>query len=128
MGGKILSDSDFIFLEELAREVVDSSRIFPGQMILLTASTQCDQPWITTGGSMVPYGAVADHIRIEDGLPVYFPGTISYSEQGNKTFGMVPPYDDQYFFIHMAYYYVSTTSDSSILNLKINNVKLTHRL
>ena len=175
-GNSILSESDFSFLEKLTREVVDSSRVFPGQMIagkwgpnntggvlirpggrdcypsfwirdyamslesglvtveeqkhmlLLTASTQCDQPWITTGGSMVPFGAIADHIRIDDGLPVYFPGTISYSDQGNKTFGMVPPYDDQYFFIHMAYYYVRTTSDTSILNLKINDVKLTDRL
>jgi len=29
----ILSDSDFIFLKELTREAVDSSRIFPGQMM-----------------------------------------------------------------------------------------------
>jgi hypothetical protein len=173
---KILSERDFSFLEKLTREVVDSSRISPGQMIaghwgpnntggvlirpggrdcypsfwirdyamslesgfvtaeeqkhmlLLTASAQCDQTWITTGGSMVPYGSVADHIRIDDGLPVYFPGTISYTDQGNKTFGMVPPYDDQYFFIHMAYYYVMTTSDTGILNQKIHNVKLTDRL
>ena len=121
---QILSDSDFNFLKELTKDVVDSSRIYPGQMIagqygpnntggvlirpggrdcypsfwirdyamslesgfisneeqkhmlLLTASTQCDQPWITEGGSMVPYGAIADHIRIDDGLPVYFPGTL----------------------------------------------------
>lgn len=101
---QILSESDFNFLKELTREVVDSSRIFPGQMIAgkwgpkntggvlvrpggrdcypslwirdyamspgtgfitaeeqkhmlrLTVSTQCDQPWITKGGSMVPYG------------------------------------------------------------------------
>jgi hypothetical protein len=172
----ILSESDFSFLEKLTREVVDSSRIFPGQMIagkwgpnstggvlirpggrdcypsfwirdyamsletgyvsaeeqkhmlFLTASTQCDQPWITKGGSMVPYGAIADHIRIDDGLPVYFPGTIDYSDQGNKVFGMVPPYDDQYFFIHMAYYYVTSTSDTGILAQKINGVRLIDRL
>jgi hypothetical protein len=173
---QILSDSDFNFLKNLTRDVVDSSRIYPGQMIagiygpnntggilirpggrdcypcfwirdyamslesgfitmeeqkhmlLLTASTQCDQPWITNGGSMVPFGAIADHIRINDGLPVYFPGTLDYNDQGNKTFGMFPPYDDQYFFIHMAYHYVKTTSDIEILEQNIINIPLIDRL
>ena len=97
-------------------------------MLLLTATTQCDQPWITNGGSMVPYGAIADHIRINDGLPVYFPGTLDYNDQGNKTFGMFPPYDDQFFFIHMAYYYVKTTSDFEILKQPLNNIALIDRL
>jgi hypothetical protein len=174
--GQILSEANFSFLSEITREVVDSSRIFPGQMIagkygpnktggvlirpggrdcypafwirdyamslesgfitseeqkhmlLLTASTQCDQPWITTGGSMVPYGAIADHIRIDDGLPVYFPGTLDYTDQGNKKFGMFPPYDDQFFFIHMAYLYVKSASDTEILNKKINGISLIDRL
>lgn len=172
----ILSENDFGFLTTLTRDVIDSSRIKPGQMIagqygpnktggilirpggrdcypsfwirdyamslesgfinteeqkhmlLLTASTQCDQPWITQGGSMVPYGAIADHIRIDDGLPVYFPGTLGYIDQGNKTFGMFPPYDDQFFFIHMAYNYVKTVKKSEILNQKINDIKLMDRL
>jgi|WetSurMetagenome_2_1015567.scaffolds.fasta_scaffold04902_5 hypothetical protein len=97
-------------------------------MLLLTASTQCDQPWITKGGSMVPYGAIADHVRIDDGLPVYFPGTYSYIEQGNKTFGMFPPYDDQFFFIHMAYCYIKSTADYKILSGEINDIRLIDRL
>jgi hypothetical protein len=173
---QILSDSDFNFLKELTKEVVDSSRIHPGQlipgkygpnntggvlirpggrdsypsfwirdyamslgsgfvtaeeqkhMLLLTASTQCDQTWITRGGSMVPYGSIADHIRIDDSIPIYFPGTYSYTDQGNKTFGMFPPYDDQYFFIHMAYSYIQTTSDTGILKKKINDITLIERL
>jgi hypothetical protein len=174
--GQILSDSDFNFLREITKEVLDSSRIYPGQiiagkygpnntggilirpggrdcypsfwirdyamslesgfisieeqkhMLLLTASAQCDQPWITRGGSMVPYGAIADHIRIDDKLPVYFPGTLDYSDQGNKTFGMFPPYDDQYFFIHMAYNYVKTSSDYDLLKQKINDISLIDRM
>ena len=97
-------------------------------MLLLTASTQCDQSWITPGGSMVPYGAIADHIRIDDSMPIYFPGTYSYTDQGNKTFGMFPPYDDQYYFIHMAYNYIKTTSDYKILQQKINDITLIDRL
>src|SRR6185437_15258977 len=66
-------------------------------MLLLTASNQCDQTWITAGGSMVPFGAIADHIRTDDALPIYFPGTYSYKEQGTEAFGKAPPYDDQFF-------------------------------
>ena len=53
-------------------------------MLRLTATTQSDQTWITRNGSMVPYGAIADHIRIDDSQPIYFPGTYSFDEQGNK--------------------------------------------
>lgn len=172
----ILSVEDFNFLEKMTKEVIDSSRIIPGQsvsalfgpnntggnlirpggrdcypsfwirdyamslesgfirpeeqkhMLLLTASTQCDQSWITKGGSMVPYGAVADHIRIDDGLPIYFPGTYSYEDQGNKIFGIYPPYDDQYYFIHMAWYYVKSTADTKILDAEIEGMNLSERL
>ena len=41
---------------------------------------------------------------------------------------MFPPYDDQFFFIHMAYYYIKTTSDTTILNHKINDLALIDRL
>jgi hypothetical protein len=97
-------------------------------MLLLTAATQCDQPWITRGGSLIPYGAIADHIRIDDALPVYFPGTLDYTDQGNKTFGMVPPYDDQFYFIHMVWFYVSTTGDKTVLSQNINGIPLLTRL
>ncbi len=96
-------------------------------MLLLTAGTQCDQTRITKGGSMIPYGAIADHIRL-DGIPIYFPGTYSYEGQGIPEFGTLPPYCDQFFFIHMAYYYVETTSDLEILNFEINGIKLIDRM
>ncbi|MDP4283614.1 MAG: hypothetical protein Q8891_04280 [Bacteroidota bacterium] len=97
-------------------------------MLQLTASTQCDQTWITKSGSMVPLGAIADHIRIDDSKPIFFPGTYDFTNQGGKTWGMFPPYCDQYFFIHMAYYYVKTTSFTNFLLNKINGVRLIDRL
>ncbi len=97
-------------------------------MLLLAASTQCDQPWITNGGSMVPVGAIADHIRIDDSKPIFFPGTYDFNGQGNKKWGMTPPYCDQFFFIHMAYYYMKTTSDFQLLTTEINGVRLIDRM
>src|SRR5690606_13802447 len=153
-GQSLVSKEDFRFLEGITHAVLDSSRILPGQnlvvpfggnntggtlirpggretypaswirhyamsletgwvspdeqrhMLHLTASTQCDQTWITKGGSLVPLGAIADHIRVDDSLPIYFPGTYDYEGQGTKEYGLAPPYDDQFYFIHMAYYYV----------------------
>ncbi|TDE14502.1 hypothetical protein [Dyadobacter psychrotolerans] len=172
----IISKEDFSFLEKMTRDVLDSSRVKPGQnmpatfgknntggtlvrpggrdtypafwirdyamsletgfvttaeqkhMLLLTASTQCDQTWITRGGSMVPFGAIADHIRVNDKLPVYYPGTYDYLDQGKKEFGMFPPYDDQFYFIQMAYYYIKSTGDIKITNSDINQKKLIDRL
>lgn len=171
----IISKNDLLFLEMMTKNVLDSSRIYPGQiitsfganntggtlirpggrnaypsfwirdyamaletgfvtkkeqkhMLLLTASTQCDQAWITKGGSFVPTGAIADHIRIDNSLPVYFPGTYSYEDQGTKEFGMTPPYCDQFYFIDMAYYYVKNSSEISLLKKEINGMRLIDRL
>ena len=172
----IISVDDLLFLEKLTKDVLDSSRVHPGQnlpapfgknntgetlvrpggrdtypafwirdyamsletgfatmaeqkhMLLLTATTQCDQTWITKGGSMVPYGAIADHIRVDDSQPIYFPGTYDYELQGTKEFGMFPPYDDQFYFIQMAYYYMKSTSSVKLFQEEINHKRLIDRL
>ncbi len=172
----LLSKSDMDYLEGLTRDVMESSRIYPGQkitdefgknatgivlirpggrtaypaywirdyamsiesgfvtndeqkqLLLLTAKTQCDQTWISNAGSMIPVGAIADHIRIDDSKPIFFPGTYDYYGQGGKTWGMTPPYCDQYFFIHMAYCYVTGTASSKFLLQKIKGIKLIDRL
>ncbi|MEO6962146.1 MAG: hypothetical protein ABIY90_09270 [Puia sp.] len=97
-------------------------------MLLLTASTQCDQTWITHGGSLVPYGAIADHIRTDDGLPIFFPGTYNYQEQGTPAYGKAPPYDDQFYFIHMGYYFVKNYAATPLLFRKIKGRKLIDRM
>ncbi len=172
----LLSDSDLDFLKTLTKEVMESSRIYPGQkisevygsnntggmlirpggrdcypsfwirdyamslesgfittkeqehMLLLTASTQCDQTWISNSGSIIPLGAIADHIRIDDGKPIFFPGTYDYNTQGGKQWGMSPPFCDQFLFIHMAYCYAKNTSSPNILISEINGVRLIDRL
>ncbi len=97
-------------------------------MLLMTASGQCDQPWITDGGCMIPMGSIPDHMRIDDSKPIYFPGTYDYKGQGNKKWGMSPPYCDQFFFIDMAYFYTKNGASTRILNEKIRGVALIDRL
>jgi len=172
----IIGRNDLKFLEDLTKEVLESSRIRPGEifspdfgpnntggtiirpggrdcypsfwirdyamslesglipleeqkhMLELTAATQCDQTWITKGGSLIPFGAIADHVRVDDGLPIYFPGTYSYDEQGVPGWGMLPPLSDQFFFIHMAYHFVKESSDINYLLKEFNGVSLLNRL
>lgn len=97
-------------------------------MLRLTAATQCDQTWITELGALIPLGAIADHVRIDDGLPIYFPGTYNYEKQGDPRFGRTPPYGDQFFFVHMVWQYVQQTGDESILHEEINGMQLIDRL
>ncbi len=96
-------------------------------MLMYTAERQADQSWITGGGSLVPTGSIPDHIRFIDGLPVYFPGTYSYEDQGNPIWRL-PPYCDQYYFIHMAWYYISITGNADILDQKVGSRSLAERL
>ena len=172
----VIPQEDFLFLENITKDVLEASRIYPGQfvskesgsnktggtlirpggrnaypafwirdyamsletglvseeeqrhMLLLTASTQCDQSRMTKGGSLIPFGAVADHIRIDDGKPIYFPGTYDYEQQGIPQWGSLPPFCDQFYFIHMAYCYVKQTRDPKILLKEINGIRLIDRL
>ena len=172
----LLQTEDLAFLKQMVKDVMDSSRIYPNQlisdnfgpnltggilirpggrnsypafwirdyamsiqsgfvtqeeqkhMLLLTAKTQSDEFKFTKWGSFIPKGAVADHIRIDDGKPIYFPGTYSYENQGDKKWGMQPPFCDQFFFIQMAFHYVTSFSAFHSLNENINGIRLLDRL
>jgi hypothetical protein len=172
----LLQTEDLAFLKQMVKDVMDSSRIYPNQiisdnfgpnqtggilirpggrnsypafwirdyamsiqsgfvtreeqkhMLLLTAKTQSDEFKFTKWGSFIPIGAVADHIRIDDGKPIYFPGTYNYENQGDKKWGMQPPFCDQFFFIQMAFHYVTSFSAFHSLNENINGIRLLDRL
>ena len=172
----ILCTNDLVFLEQMVKNVMEASRIYPGQkiskdfgpnqtegvlirpggrtsypafwirdyamsietgyvsekeqkhMLDLTASTQSDSLIRTKWGTSIPKGSIADHIRIDDGKPIYFPGTYSFENQGEKKWGMQPPFCDQFFFIQMAYFYVKSFSKTPTLSKEINGVKLINRL
>ena len=172
----LLQTEDLAFLKQLVKDVMDSSRIYPNQiisdnfgpnqtggilirpggrnsypafwirdyamsiqsgfvtqeeqkhMLLLTAKTQSDEFKFTKWGSFIPKGAIPDHIRIDDGKPIYFPGTYSYENQGDKKWGMQPPFCDQFFFIQMAFHYVTSFSAFHSLNENINGIRLIDRL
>jgi len=97
-------------------------------LLLLTAKTQSGHHQTTKWGTFIPKGAIADHIRIDDSKPIYFPGTYDFEEQGEPKWGRQPPFCDAYFFIHMAWYYTIHEKNESILVQKIEGVSLIERL
>ncbi|MBT9147767.1 MAG: hypothetical protein DDT32_01532 [Syntrophomonadaceae bacterium] len=98
-------------------------------MLLLTAQCQRDtEPWHLDTGAIIPPFAIPDHILL-NGEPVFFPGTYSSGpDQGGEKWGYQPPFDDNYYFIEMAYYYLKMSKDKSIFGKKINGISILERL
>ncbi len=165
-----LSSEDLQFLEQMTRDVLELSRIYPGQevtpaagpnntggtlirpggrdcypafwirdyamaletglippeeqkhMLRLTAETQCDQARITSGGGLVPAGAIADHIQVATREPMFYPGS-----QAPK-FGILPTLDDHFYFIHMAYHCIREAQNPGFLQEAIDGTPLIRRL
>ena len=161
------------FLQELARDVIEASRVRPGQRVstsvtnatggtlirpggrecypafwirdfamslecglitpeeqrhalLLTAATQQAGDWQTPSGSVVPHGAIADHINF-DGTPIFFPGTYDPAAQGGQ-WGKLPALDDHFYFVEMAWQYCRQTGERGILGENVGGLTLLERL
>jgi hypothetical protein len=97
-------------------------------LLLLTAKTQSDHSQTTKWGTFIPKGAIADHIRIDDSKPIYFPGTYDFEEQGEPKWGRQPPFCDAFYFIHMVWYYAIHEKNESILSQNVNDVSILDRL
>ena len=68
--------------------------------IRLIAATQAGPPGLRFGKLVVPPFSIPDHITLS-GEPCWYPG--AYTEQGNGTFGFLPPADDAFYFIQMVH-------------------------
>ena len=144
---------DLRFLQDMTRDVVEASRVRPGQRVgdspantqghtLIRPGGRAAYPamWVRDfslslesgfitddevrqhlaliaksqngpyqrnkkrSGAIVPPFAIPDHVNF-DGGPVFYPGTYSTSDdQGGEPYGVLPPADDQYEFVHIAHH------------------------
>ncbi len=79
-------------------------------------------------GLNIPSFAIPDHINF-DGGAAFFPGSYSTGEdQGNGTYGILPPVDDQYEFVHIAYCLWKSTGSTAFLRESINGLTILERL
>lgn len=96
--------------------------------LFLTARHQVDGAITLPTGSTLPPGSIPDHISF-GGVPIFFPGILQeYDKQGGEKWGMLPCLDDQFFFIHMAWWYERTVGGAEFLGEAVNGIPLIERL
>lgn len=95
----------------------------------LTARCQNDSSAkLLKNGLIIPPFAIPDHILF-NGKPSFYPGSFGTDDdQGNGTFGFLPPIDDHFEFIHMAHRYYLRTRDPQFLQETIGQIPLIDRL
>jgi hypothetical protein len=99
-----------------------------GALILTAMSQNGPTERKLTSGGIIPAHAIPDHIRF-DGRPVFYPGTYSYGEdQGADPWGPLPPADDHYYYVHIAYRLWMATGDAAFLKDSVNGMTLGERL
>ena len=110
-------DSGFVTAEELRNH------------LLLTCKAQngpADLP--LANGLHVPAWAIPDHINY-DGRASFYPGTYSSGhDQGAGACGRVPPIDDHYEFVHIAYTYWKVAHDVGPFSVEVNGTTVFERL
>ncbi|MFI4860941.1 MAG: hypothetical protein ACIAXF_09705 [Phycisphaerales bacterium JB063] len=80
-----------------------------------------------TGAKAPPY-AIPDHINF-DGQAVFYPGTYSSGDdQGGGAWGVRPPIDNHYDFIHIAYHLVQQQPDTPLLQTSVGGMTILDRL
>jgi hypothetical protein len=81
-----------------------------------------------SSGAMIPPFAIVDHVNLEGGA-VFYPGTYSSGEdQGATPWGPLPPIDDHFYFVHIAYALWRATGNAQFLAEPIDGLSLLDRL
>lgn len=107
--------------------LIDAAEILP-QLRLIARCQNGEKERRLKSGAILPPWAIVDHVNLAGGA-VFYPGTYSSGEdQGTPPWGPLPPADDHYYFIHIAYAVWRDTRDAKFLDETIGNVKLLDRL
>lgn len=96
--------------------------------LMIARTQQGPKEWKLDTGAFVPPYAIADHVNF-DGKPVFYPGTYSSGpDQGGGIWGVLPPIDDHYYFIHAGHYIHQAYPDKSILAVKEKGMTVLERM
>ena len=111
------ADSGFITPQELRDHLLLTCKVQNGPTELKLAN-----------GLHVPPWSIPDHVNY-DGRPTYYPGTYaSGQDQGAGICGRVPPIDDHYEFVHIAYTCWQATGDVKTLKTEVGGLTVFERL
>ena len=82
--------------------------------LLLTARRQQPRDWQVPSGSWVLRGCVPDHITLA-GAPIFFPGTLDNEDEQGGAWGVLPPFDNHFYFVLLAWQYWRTCNSTDFL-------------
>jgi len=111
---------------------LDSGFITPlemsNQLQLIARSQNGSNALHLANGLIVPPYAIPDHIEF-DGGPTFYPGTFEAgANQGDGTYGLLPPADDHYWFVHVAYCLFRAQGGTAFLSVNVNGMTMLQRL
>jgi hypothetical protein len=98
-------------------------------MLRLTCRSQNgEKERLLKSGGIIPPFAIPDHINF-DGGAVFYPGTFSSGEdQGENPWGPLPPMDDHFYFVHIAYAVWRDSHDAKFLEESVEGMSVFDRL
>jgi hypothetical protein len=107
--------------------LVSPHEILP-QLRLIARCQNGEKERRLSSGGIIPPFAIVDHVNLAGGA-VFYPGTYSSGEdQGSPPWGPLPPIDDHFYFIHIAYALWRDTGDARFLGEFIEGHSLLERL
>ncbi len=107
--------------------LIDAAEILP-QLLLVARCQNGEQERRLPSGAIVPPFAIVDHVNFAGGA-VFYPGTYSSGEdQGAPPWGPLPPIDDHYYFVHIAYSLWRDGQDAGFLTQRTGEWGLLERL
>jgi hypothetical protein len=115
-------------------EWVLQSNIIPIPLIrsmvkVLAATQNGPEDLFLENGLIVPKWAIADHVREDNGEPIYFPGTYSYGmNQGDGRYGYCAAQDGSYLMPEYAWYLRETDGFEDYLRAEVYGVPLIDRM
>jgi hypothetical protein len=100
----------------------------PPQLRLIARCQNGEKERRLPSGGIIPPFAIVDHVNLAGGA-VFYPGTYSSGDdQGAPPWGPLPPIDDHFYFIHIAYALWRDSGDARFLHEAIGDHTLLDRL
>jgi len=98
------------------------------QLQLIAQSQNGSNALNLANGLIVPPYAIPDHIEF-NGSPTFYPGTYATgTNQGDGTCGLLPPADDHYWFVHVAYCLFRAQGGTTFLSVNVKGMTMLQRL
>jgi hypothetical protein len=107
--------------------LIDPDEMLPLLRLIARCQSGARERRLWSGGVIPPF-SIPDHIRM-DGRPVFYPGTYNAGQfQGADPWGPLPPADDHFYFVHVAWAGWRDAGDAAFLAETVSGLSILDRL